>query len=334
MSLAPRRHPLIASIALGVSLAAPAAGTAGTYGFGSDLSAPANAVEAHGVDTVYWSGAFAAKRALAAAAPATGQLRYVTIRGSVLPGGGTGEFRFVVLHPDGASVKVEQIDERIRALPTTTDPLRRVPNKDFNWNLCLHRGDQLGLWKVGHGNLQVFGDVPGSVTSWYENASGLARGDVFTGASSAGRELLMQVLMTTGPDAFSRCPGGYKDHVYRNLDVARVRLSGQALAVRARCPRETYGGCFGRLAVRARIGGRTVTLGRTRFTLPSGRRFNPRLALAPAYAALIRRRGSLKADVVMVGHDDPSDVRNRSAPAPRPGRQGNGSTRRVTIATG
>ncbi|HEX8052418.1 MAG TPA: hypothetical protein VF517_05455 [Thermoleophilaceae bacterium] len=326
MSLAPRRHLLIASIALGVSLAAPAAGTAGSYDFGSELSSPANAVEAHGADTVYWDGA--------SAAPDTGQLRYVTIRGGVLPGGGTGDFRFVALHPDGASVKVEQIDQRIRTLPTTTDPLRRVPNKDFNWNLCLHRGDHLGLWKVGHGNLQVFGDVPGSVTSWYENASGLARGDVFAGAASGDRELLMQVSITTGADAFSRCPGGYKDHVYRGLDVARARLSGQALALRARCPRETYGGCFGRLAVRARIGGRTVTLGRARFALPSGRRFDPRIALAPAHAALIRRRGSLRADVVMTGHDDPSDIRNRRAPAPRPGRQSDTGTVRVTIAAG
>jgi hypothetical protein len=162
------------------------------------------------------------------------------------------------------------------------------------------------------------------VTSWYENASGIAAGNVFTGTPSAGRELLMEVLVYTGADAFSRCPGGFKEHVYRNLTLhgpPRLVSGTNTIVVRGRCPFETYGGCFGTLTLRARIGGGRVALGSAPFSLPSGRRVTLRIPLSAGHAALLRRRGSLNGEAKMAGHDDPADPRNRRAPAPRPGRQ-------------
>ena len=334
-----RRHLLLVSLVIGASLAAPSAATAGSVRFGSDLSPDANVVESHGADTVYWNRTVAterpgppaypnhptdsSRRYVTAASPVDGQLRYVTIHGGVMRGGGLGHIRFVVLRPapDG-SVRVVAIDHRTTTLPVTTDPRHRVPQKDYNWKLCLRKGDYLGVWKIGHGDVRIFAEVPGSVMGWYENAAGIATGNVFTGTPSTGRELLMEALVTTGQDAFSRCPGGYKDHIYEGLDLNRsARLKRGQLVVGAGCPRATYGGCFGRLAVRATLAGGRTRLGSVPVSVPSGRRVLVRIPLAAAHAAVIRRRGSLNAEAVLEGHDDPSDPRNRSAPRPRPGRQ-------------
>jgi hypothetical protein len=316
MSVIRRHLPLV----LAVLLVLPGAAHAASTDFGSELSSPANAVESHPVDTVYWDPG--------APSPVTGQLRYVTIRGGVLPGGGNGAFRFVVLRANAmGAVKVVALDDRDLTLPVTEDPMRRVPNKGFNWKLCLREGDRLGIWKKGHGTLRIFADAPDSVTSWYENAAGVASGNVFTGTASPARELLMQVLVTSGPDAFSRCPGGYKDHVYRNLDVHRARLGGRHVAVRASCPRETYGRCTGRLTLRSG----DTTFGSAPFDVPYGGRVTLRVPVSAAHAALLRRRGSMAGRAVMRGHDDPTDPRNTRAPAPRPGVQRVTNEDRVTL---
>ena len=322
MRVRAHRRPLAAALAAGAVLALPATAHAGRYLFGSDLSSPANAVEARGADTVYWSSTPAPAR-LGPAAPRAGQLRYVTIRGGVLPGGGLGDFRFVVLREAGGVARVEYVGRDVERLPTTSDPMHRAPYKGFNWDICLNAGDRLGLWKLGHGELRIFAEVPGSVTGWFEDAAGFSVGDAFTATPRQDRELLMQALVETGRDAFSRCPGGYEDHVYKGLELRSetARLDGDAARVRARCPRATYGGCFGRLVLRARIGGRRVALGSAPFRLRSGRGRTLRVPLAPAHAALVRRRGSLGAEVAMTGHDDPSDARTRRAAPPRPGRQ-------------
>jgi hypothetical protein len=220
----------------------------------------------------------------------------------------------------------------VSGLPITDDPRHRVPQKGYDWKLCLRKGDYLGVWKIGHGDVRIFAEVPGSVMSWYENAAGIAAGNVFTGTPSAGRELLMEAMVTTGPSAFSRCPGGYKDHIYEGLTLERShRLRGRTLVVRGRCPRATYGGCFGRLGVRANVAGGRTTLGSARFRVPSGRRVTLRVPLSAAHAAVLRRRGSLHAEAVMRGHDDPSDPRNRGAPGPRPGRQSGTDVVRVVL---
>ena len=113
MPLAARRTPFATALAAGALLAVAPAAHAGSFVFGSDLSTPADAVEQHGADTVYWNSVMATQRPgppgesgggsvvrrTQGAAPADGQLRYVTIRGGVPPGGGLGHFHFVVLRP-------------------------------------------------------------------------------------------------------------------------------------------------------------------------------------------------------------------------------------------
>jgi hypothetical protein len=348
MSLAVRRIPLTAALVAGALLAAPSAARAGSYVFGSDLAAPADAVEEHAADTVYWNGALAtqrpgppgepgdgsAVRRTQAAAPADGQLRYVTIRGGVLPGGGLGKFRFVVLRPAGAAMKIVQVGEREESIATTADPLHRNPYKSIDWDLCFKKGDRLGLWKIGHGNLQAFASIPGSGLARYESATGIGRGASLTGTSTPDRELLMEVLMETGRYAFSHCPGGYEDHIYEGLDVPdstpRLPARSNTFRVPARCPASTYGGCFGNWVLSARIGGAAQTLAMGPFRLRSGRRITLRATLTPQLAARVRRR-DLELRLITKGHDDPTDARNRAAPGRRPGRQSRQTSQKLTL---
>jgi hypothetical protein len=347
-----RLHLLTVPIAAGALLGAPAAAPAKQFLFGSDLPAPADAAETHGAGTIHWNRAVARHRPgppgepahpasgvrtkLSAVAPADGQLRYVTIWGGVPPGGSAVRFRFVVLRPQGgASVELAQVERsQIHTLPVTPDPAHRVPSKSFNWELCLRKGDHLGLLQLDPGSLRIFASVPGSMTGWYENAAGVFSGDVFSGTATPDRELLMQVLETSGPDAFSRCPGGYKEHVFHGIDVSDSTRLGARDSVRfvARCPRGTYGGCFGRLRLRTRVSGRMRTLGGVGVALGHGRQEVVEVDLSAPDAASIRRKGTIHALAVMRGHDDPSDPRNRRAPGTRPGRQSGTFTQPLLIS--
>lgn len=307
---------MVALLVLVAALALPSTAMADRSTFGSDLEAPANAVESHAVDTVYWGPP----------APREGQLRYVTIKGGSIQGRGIPEFRFVVLHPEAGRYRVEQVDPTRRFLRFVTEPGAHTNSKNPDWDLCLHRGDQLGVHKVGHGDLQIFSDVPGSVTNWYENAAGLFEGDVFSASSTPDRELLMRVLVMTGEDASDRCPGGYREHVFRGLDfrfprIARLRSSERSVGVRVRCASITYGGCFGTLTLTARIGGRQRTIGSRSFRFESGDGGSLSVPLSALGAGTIAQRGSLKSTAVVRAHDDPSDPRNRRAPGRRPGTQ-------------
>ncbi|MDQ3935156.1 MAG: hypothetical protein M3340_11070, partial [Actinomycetota bacterium] len=62
MALVAHRRPLAVALAAGALLAVPGSAHAGSYLFGSDLSSPANAVEARGADTLYWNSTLAPTR--------------------------------------------------------------------------------------------------------------------------------------------------------------------------------------------------------------------------------------------------------------------------------
>lgn len=309
-----RLQVLVLTLAGLLLSASPA--SAGRYMFGP-LPPAADAVESHSADTVYWNKL---------PAKADGQLRYVSLRGSVVWGGGTQHMRFVVLRPQAdGTVKVAQVEPRQHGMAINGDPTYRNPYKSPNWELCVRKGDYLGIWKHGHGQLQVFGQAPGSVVEWYENAAGIARGNVFATTPSPDRALLMEVTIETGDQAYDHCPGGYENHVYRGLDFrsspARLPSGTSVARLRVRCPHSTYGGCFGRLVMNARVGGHRRTIGSVPFSFGSGRGGTLRVPLSAAVAALVHRRGSLETKVLTKGHDDPSDARNRRAPGRRPGRQ-------------
>jgi hypothetical protein len=343
MPAPPRRLPIAVLAAAAAFLAAPASAPAAQVLFGSDLAAHADAIETHGANTILWNDTVASRRPgppgepvdpqegirryTTAASPRDGQLRYVTIYGGVPPGGSPLRFHFAVLRPRaGGTIALEQIERtQLHALPVSPDPANRVPNKSINWDLCLEKDDRLGLLQLDPGSMRVFATIPGSVTSWFENAAGVAAGNVFTGTPSQDRELLMEVLVNTGPDASSRCAGGYREHVYSGLDFgdrrAHLEPGTRTLRLKARCPAQTYGGCTGRLALRAKIGGHERTLGRTTFDFVHGHSGALRVGVSRADAALVRSRGTLRATAVTVGHDDPTDPRNRHAPGTRPGRQ-------------
>jgi hypothetical protein len=319
------RRIVIPAVIAALAAAAPA--HAGRFIFGSDLSAPADSTMSGPAGTIYWNSAIGQQRPgppaepgdherlrrFVAAAPADGQLRYVTIHGGAVPGGGAGDFRFVVLHPQpGGGVAVEQTDDRVNRVIETGDPNHRTGQKGFDWKLCLHRGDFLGIRMESAATLRTFASIPGSAVST-------------TDGTVADRELLMEVYMETGADAFDRCPGGYENHVFRGLDLrdpdASYRRRERAVVVQVRCPRYAYGGCFGRVALTTRAAGRTITLGRRAISFRSGEAGALRVPLSAAGAALVERRGSLTMTLAGSGHDDPSDARNRTAPGHRPGRQ-------------
>ena len=315
MARSAQRHFALALLTVAAFLAVSGAASADWTEFGSDLEKEANAVESHAADTVYWGPP----------TPREGQLRYVTIKGGAIQGRGIPEFRFVILHPRDGSFEVEQVDPRRRFFRFAHQPDAHTNSKDYDWDLCLHRGDHLGVHKVGHGDLQIFSNAPDSVTSWYENAAGIFRGDVFTASTTPGREVLVRALVMTGEHASDRCPGGYREHVFRGLDfrfprIARLRSAERAVAVRVRCASITYGGCFGTLTLRATLVGGRQTIGSRAFRFEPGDGGSLRVPVTEAAANAIRRR-TLTALAIVRAHDDPADRRNKSAPGRRPGRQ-------------
>lgn len=220
-----RSYPLGATALIAFAIAAPAA-HADVLTFGSNLSAPANIVEARQADTVYWQTQFAG--GANPLAPAPGQITSVKLKGIALadpkpgiPGGET------MWHLQALR---EQADGKFRILrssqafyvPTTGDPQQVTTYKPENF--CVDKGDVVAFNTVGgwdgivtadgpypHGTpLQIFSRVAGGSVSQFMGADKTNNGDILTAdhTRGAGQELLMQMTIGTAADAVFHCPGG------------------------------------------------------------------------------------------------------------------------------
>jgi hypothetical protein len=322
-------------ITIVAALAVTGTAQAAVTTFGSDLSAPANRVQSHGADTAFWNAALAGGQPVRA--PTEGQITSIKVKGGVLTSTKNNRLarliHFQVLRPVGGDRNRVQLTSAGFHLPRTDDQ-QVVTTYNKLVNLCVNKGDIVDLNTIGGfefrpdnsvagSQLQVFSDVPGSLVRWYEKDNGTNNGTTFPKfTESPDQELLMQTVVSTGPDATDFCPGGYRQHIFRGLDVKaapqpalkakqrRARLKGQ-------CHGENYGGCFGKLTLKATLDGQEVSLGSARFSIRSGYKDTIEVPISASNVAKITKAGGVTATVTSDARDNPRidrRVRWRSVP--------------------
>jgi PASTA domain len=338
MGTSPRQLLSIFAVLVTAVLAFPAAAGAATETFGSDLSAPANSIEPEGAihpnyggswwgaDTAFWNTTLANGGRVTA--PADGQIVEVRVKGIALAGphpfnpdvAPRALVHFQVLHPQAdGSMKVDLTSGGVD-WPIGGDPQQVTTYRPVN--LCTHAGDSVDVntwggheWRwdrYGGIPLQVFSSVRGSAFNWYEKDNGTNNGDFLRGRTRDGRELLLQTVIATGPDATDLCPGGYSQHIFRGLEIqpspqsAILRTRDGVVKIRTFCHGENYGSCGGRLAVKADIAGQEVELGSSDFKVENSYTVNVQVPLSAEVVQAIRGLGSLSARVVADAHDDPA----------------------------
>ncbi|MEY2443268.1 MAG: hypothetical protein QOJ46_2694 [bacterium] len=205
----------------------PATGLAAQVTFGSDLSAPANISQARQADTAYWQTTFADGHS--PVAPGNGQITSFRLKGIALanpvPGviGGETMFHLQALkpQPDGTFL-VLRTSGAFFVAPKGTDPQTITTYNPINF--CIETGEVLVFNTVGGWDgivnqsgpypsgtpLQIFSRIPNSAVSEFEGANQTNNGNYLTAstAKTSGTELLMQMTLSSGPDATPLCPGG------------------------------------------------------------------------------------------------------------------------------
>ena len=199
-------------IALALLAGIPAVVQAKRIKFGSNLAAPANRIEAHPVDSVFWSTGLASKGKQRV--PKAGRIVTIRIKGSAIRHGGSNPvtlFHFQVLHPSHGHVRVSLTSGPFN-VPVGGDPNRVTTYHPVN--LCARKHDYVAFNDVGGFNassypsgtpFQIFSSLVGSTTAFYSKAGGTNNGASFTGSPHQGEELLMQMAVGTGKDA-GICP--------------------------------------------------------------------------------------------------------------------------------
>ena len=310
---------LVATLALGGT--AHAAVTT----FGSDLSAPANRVNSHGADTAFWNATLAGGQGVTV--PEDGQITSIRVRGGVLTSTRNERLarlvHFQVLRPLGGTRHRVQLTSGDFYLPRSDDQNVVTTYAEPRLvNLCAKRGDIVALNTIGGSEfspgggvagsqLQVFSDVPGSLTRWYEKDNGTNNGATFpTFNDLPGQELLMQTVVSSGPNATDICPGGYRQHVFRGLDVKAapqpaLKVKQRRARLKGQCHGENYGGCFGKLRLTAVIDGAEVTLGSVRFSIRSGYKKTIEVPIAQKHVAAIQKAKGVTATATSDARDNP-----------------------------
>jgi hypothetical protein len=317
--------PAAALAACALLVALPAAGQASVTTLGSDLSRAANQVEAHGADSVFWTPTIGRS---SGAVPRDGQIILVRLRGGVVADP-TGRVKpdpqshIQVLHPIGGGRVKVALTSGLWRLPVAANPQSISSFKPIN--LCVHKGDfvafnDFGGFEYRWGNyggmpVQVFADSPLWNMNFYTKNAGTNNGDQFAPATvTQGRELLMQYQLGTGRDAVSICPGGYREHAFKGLEIRSIRESvgGGSARIRVRCPFRTYGSCRGVFVLKAKLNGKIVTLGGAPFSIPQAWSKTVQVGISGQNVNAIRRAGGVSSGAYADAHDDP-----RSGGAPR-----------------
>ena len=317
------------------TLAITGAAHAAVTTFGSDLSAPANRVNSHGSDTAFWNATLAGGQGVTA--PTEGQITSIKVKGGVLTS--TKDKRlarlihFQVLRPRGGTKNRVQLTSGNFYLPRSDDQ-QVVTTYNRLVNLCVNKGNIVALNTIGGfefrpndsvagSQLQVFSDVPGSLMRWYEKGNGTNTGTTLPNyTESPGQELLMQTVVSSGPDASDICPGGYRQHIFRGLDVKAapqpaLKVKQRRARLKGQCPGVNYGGCFGKLRLDAVLDGEEVRLGSARFSIRSGFKDTIEVAISQTNVAKIQKAKGITATVTSDARDNPRidrRVRWRSVP--------------------
>jgi hypothetical protein len=226
-TLTPVGRWIAAPAALAGLALAPAASLAAQSTFGSDLAAPANVAQARQADTAYWQTTFPDGRS--PVTPGRGQITSIRLKGIAManpvagvPGGETmWHLQALQPQPDGRFV-IQRTSGAFFVPPKGTDPQTITTYNPVNF--CVEAGEVLAFNTVGGWDgivnqtgpypggtpLQIFARIPTAVASSFEGADQTNNGDTITGdtARTNGLELLMQLTLSTGPDATPLCPGG------------------------------------------------------------------------------------------------------------------------------
>jgi len=328
-----RRRALVAVALAVLALAAlPAVGQAAVMKLGSDLTKPANMIEAHGADALFFNTMI---DGVPGAMPAGGQITLVRVKGSVLDKPSVRRntdpvrpmFHVQALHPiDGGRFRV-MLSSAGFFLPIVTilqdGSLRGDPQQISAYepvNLCVNKGDYVDFndfggfeWRWGpYGGMpvQAFSRTPGTSLYFYTKNAGTNNGSEWPPDElKQGEELLMQTTLATGPDATDRCPGGFKQHIFTGLEMrssgATLNAGDGTMKVKTTCNGRNYGGCKGVLLVSANVGGRSTSLGGAPFFVRPAATSTVTVKLTKANAALLKKLGGV-AKVIADGHDDPA----------------------------
>ena len=121
----------------------------------------------------------------------------------------------------------------------------------------------------------------------------------------------MQLKFASGRDATDICPGGYKQHVFRGLDLrggngATLHTKTQTITTRTICPGPTYGGCHGTIRAVATINGQAVTLGSKSFSVKPSAYSTLEIPVLSGMIQTIKKLGSAPVRIVADGRDNPS----------------------------
>jgi PASTA domain-containing protein len=320
------RHLLrSALVGLAALCALPATGQAAVSVFGSDLSSSANVIEAHGADSAFWNVNLAGGQPTRA--PVEGQVTEIRVKGTVIPNPDPNApkpltmIHFQVLRP--------QPDGSVRVMLSSGDfytPLGGDPQQVTTYrptNLCVNQGDYVDFNDIGGSEwwwypypgmpYQVFSRRQGSATNFYTSDNGTNIGTQWHAQETKqNQELLMQTTLATGPDATDICPGGYTQHIFRGLEVtqpqtAMLKTRTNTINLRAFCHGENYGGCRGNLVLRGRLGDQDVDLGSVKFNVPPAYTHFLQIPIDPAATRLIQSLGSIRAESIADGHDNPRE---------------------------
>ena len=357
----------LAPVVLVALLLAAAPAHAAVETFGSDLQAPATKVlppnngglqESDpdywgGADTSWWNIGLASGRSVTS--PAEGQITTIRIKGSVVQNPDQNAtqpepwLHFQVYHPQPGAEPSYLIElttgGKDDVLPLKPEAENYQGVTEFHpVNLCVHKGDLVGINSQGgyefrHSGYngtpyRVFGSPQNSTIDWYENHGKTNQGDVMPSGGEqivgvGSSELLMETVVSSGPDSTDICPGGYREHVFLGTELipydppaATVVTKSKIGRARLFCNFQNYGGCTGTMDIDATLNGVPTKLADdVPFELVAGGSKSVQYPLTPEQVLAIQKAGSVQARVTTDSHDNPADTRNTEKPGTRPGQQ-------------
>ena len=218
------KRTILAGAVVATLLLSPSAAGAAEITIGSDLAAPATAARSDQRDIVWWAGSRAGGAAIDV--PVTGQATIMRLKGGTQqPNGGSKSspnfdlMRFVVLRPQNDGTWRTTVTSSAHRAPVIGAGANEntITEYSSDWPLCVQPGDRIGLVSVGgyDANLfpqglpyQVFGANPAATMLEFRAQGAIAeRETVVRGARVPDTELLLQVVIGTGPDARPTCGG-------------------------------------------------------------------------------------------------------------------------------
>jgi hypothetical protein len=272
-----------------------------------------------GADAAIWNAALAGGQATA---PADGQALKIRLEGCAPPATKgpppLAQIHFQALSPlpgGGAKVKLtsQAFDLPVcgqhgasRSSVSTYEPV----------NLCLSKGDYVSfndeggyvpfVYRAGV-PYQVIGSSPGSTMDSFIRSHGTGDGAVLSAgdrsandgfASNPSEELMLQVVLGTGPDARYVCPGGTAQKpptlrpakvVGQTYHVSRSRVVQLGIYCRA------MSGCKGQATIG--VAGDASVFGQAKLDLRGNHTSTVPVRVAPALVSMIHRRHSVPAVV-------------------------------------